>query len=170
MGIGRQPGFGSIFLMVVAYAPLAYVIRQWWVERGKHKVAVMGMVADSGTQPESGYSHAEGRSAISLDKDARTVTMLSEGVKKTYPYSSVRSWEVNKVTAGETIGVGVVGATAALGANLRAARQAKAASGLFVTVKDVDYPKWRIEMKDQRNQDRWMEILRQEINYDGSSH
>jgi hypothetical protein len=43
-------------------------------------------------------------------------------------------------------------------------RDAAANTGFFVTVRDVDNPKWRIEMRDEATQARWMEILRQEIN------
>ena len=36
----------------------------------------------------------------------------------------------------------------------------------FVTVRDIDNPKWRIAMSDSNTQARWMEILRQSINED----
>jgi hypothetical protein len=40
---------------------------------------------------------------------------------------------------------------------------AAARSGFFVEVRDIDHPRWRIAMKDEAQQARWMEILRQEI-------
>ena len=52
----------------------------------------------------------------------------------------------------------------AIEANARAAKQASANTGLFVLVKDVENPRWRIAMKDEGTQARWMEILRQEVN------
>lgn len=64
--------------------------------------------------------------------------LLADGFWKIYLFSDVREWETRN----------------GLGKN----------SGLYVSVKDVDHPKWRIEMKDDGIQARWMEILRQEIN------
>jgi len=61
------------------------------------------------------------------------------------------------------VGVGLAAGTAALGANVRAERAAAANTGLFVTVKDVENPKWRIEMRDDGIQARWMEILTQDL-------
>lgn len=42
--------------------------------------------------------------------------------------------------------------------------KADAASGFFVTVKDIDDPRWHLQMIKERDQARWMEIFRQEIN------
>lgn len=80
------------------------------------------------------------------------------------PFADVREWETRKERAGQFVGVGVRGSLAAVGASAQAEREAKANSGLFVTVKDIESPKWRIAMKDEVIQARWMEILRQEVN------
>lgn len=35
------------------------------------------------------------------------------------------------------------------------------ASGFFVTIRDVNQPKWQFETSDQALQNKWMEIFRQ---------
>ncbi len=62
------------------------------------------------------------------------------------------------------VGGNLASATAALGANLAAERDAKARTGLFVEVRDVDRPRWRVAMRNEAMQARWREILDQQIN------
>lgn len=50
---------------------------------------------------------------------------------------------------------------AAAGHNARNARRNRKESGLFISVRDIDRPEWRIDMPNEKNQKRWMEILRQ---------
>jgi len=70
--------------------------------------------------------------------------MLINGFWETHPYADIRGWEARKERAGEMVGVGLQAGTAALGANMRAERAAATNTGLFVTVKHEENPKWRI--------------------------
>ena len=144
----------------MAYGPLALL---FWLGR-KGKADTAKLAEDMAPAQGKGYRHAEGSSAIAVDTEAKTVTMVAGENRKTYPYDSIRSWEVVKETAGEVVGGGLPG----VGAQLRANKRARMATGMFVTVKDIDYPIWRIEMSQTATQHRWMEIFRQEVKEGGA--
>jgi Domain of unknown function (DUF4755) len=153
---------GMTFL-AVAWGPTALLV--WYVvnRAGNREKAHAQMLAAAGVSGGSGSDHAEDGTGIAINRAAKTLTLLVAGFHKTYPFDAIREWETRKERAGQVVAVGVAGIAAA-GANARAARDASANTGLFVTVKDVDNPKWRIAMKDEAIQARWMEILRQELN------
>ncbi|MFX7918509.1 DUF4755 domain-containing protein, partial [Acinetobacter baumannii] len=88
------------------------------------------------------------------------------GGGKAYAYDEVRGWETVKQQAGQMFASGVAGGIAAAGHNIGQSMAAAKATGFFVTVRDIDFPKWRAEMPSESDQARWMEILRQEINGD----
>jgi hypothetical protein len=154
---------GAIFFLIGA-APTALLV--WFVmaRASRREAAHAAMLGEAGVQPGSGCDHSEGGTGIAINKQAKTVTMLVAGVSKTYPFADIREWRSAKHTAGQVVGVGIQGGLAAVGANAAAERQAKAASGFFVSVRDVDHPTWRIEMKNEPTQHRWMELFTQEIN------
>ena len=163
LGAGIGPGY-ALFAFLVGWAPASLLI--WFVlhRATKREKIHAAMLSAAGVQASTGCDHAEKGAGIAINKSAKTLTLLTDGFWKTYPYADVREWETRKEHAGEVVGVGVQGGMAAIGANVRAERKAAANTGLFVSVKDVDHAKWRIEMKDEGMQARWMELLRQELN------
>jgi hypothetical protein len=114
------------------------------------------------------YNHFYENSGIGIDSSAKEIHLISKGEYKVYPFEKIRNWETNIVTGGLTRSApSLTSAMAATADNLRQQRENKANTGLFLQVKDVDHPKWHIEfpVKDiQRQLERWMEILRQEVN------
>ncbi|MBJ6985633.1 hypothetical protein JGR68_01265 [Luteimonas sp. MC1750] len=78
----------------------------------------------------------------------------------------MRSWESNLQTGGMAVhgGSSLSGASSVGAANLGRSIANRRASGLFVLTRDVDNPRWRIEMLGKREQSKWMEILQQSIN------
>lgn len=116
------------------------------------------------------YSHAYEGTAIAVDPNTQTLKVRSVfpnqgAIEKIYPFSSIRRVSTNLQTGGEMIGVGLVAGSAAMGHNKRARTANRLASGLFIEVKDTDYPKWRIAFgsHDQIQQDRWYEIMQQAL-------
>ena len=99
------------------------------------------------------------------------MTLSADGARKSYHYDQVRSWEVREERGGHVVpmGGGLAGAVMAGGSSARMAREAEQNTGLFISVKDLDHAKWRIEMRDSDIRARWMELLRQEINEGGAS-
>lgn len=118
------------------------------------------------------YAYVAGNTGIAVDP-AKQIVRLKEGkAVAEYPFSQVRGWRTNLSSGGDIIHAGGTGfaglnaGMAAAGHNARNARENRKASGLFVSVRDIDRPEWRIDMPNEKNQKRWMEILRQTINND----
>lgn len=161
---GGLPKFTALIMIVVGFGPLFMQVRRRRGLQAKGDSAHAAMLASAGVAPGAGFEHALEDTAIAINTQARTLS-LRIGVKwKTYPFTDIRDWRVSKHTAGQVVAGNVTGAMAALGSNIRASRDADAATGLFVTVRDIDNPQWRIAMYDVATQARWMEILQQSIN------
>lgn len=165
-GLGSldSPRHAPFLWPVIALAPLALL---FWAKLQTAKANNAGHTAilkESGVAQGLGFDHTEGGTGIAINKEAQTLTLHAGGHSKTYAYADVRNWESVKERAGEVVGVAGFAGIAALASNSRAKKEAEANTGFFVTVRDVDNPIWRIEMKDKGMQARWMEILRQEIN------
>ncbi|WP_295991966.1 DUF4755 domain-containing protein [Rugamonas sp.] len=167
---GSHPG-GGVICVAVGVALHAFNIQSAKRRRASLAAIHSAMLNAAGVAPNSGCDHAEQDSGIAVNIRARTLTLLSKGKWKTYPFSDIRQWATNKSTAGEQIvvGGGALGFAAMAGAasaNAAAAERAEMASGFFVTVRDIENPKWRVAMRSLATQDRWMEILTQAINED----
>lgn len=106
------------------------------------------------------YSFTDKDTGIGIYPDKRTVLLMQGKNRKEYGFADVRGWETNLQTGGNVVGQGVQVASH----NLRTALENKKASGLFVKVRDIDHPEWRINMLKTEDQKRWMEIMRQLIN------
>lgn len=139
---------------------------------------VMLLIGFSGAQDSSHspnkdgykYSFRGGSSAIAICPERKLLKLKEGRNEKEYGFADVRNWEANQQTGGMAIGGGNLNsAMAASSHNFGVAMANKRASGLFVTVKDIDNPVWRINMLDKKDQQRWMEILRQTINEDHPS-
>lgn len=162
-----QPDLGklvSLIFMAVGFGPLFVQVRRNQGRKDKFKAAHAAMLASAGVAPGAGFDHSEGGSAVAVNRQAKTLSLRIGEKWKAYPFADVRGWEANKERAGQVVASNLTGAMASLGPNLRASRDAAAATGLFVTVRDIENPKWRIAMGDSSTQARWMEILRQSIN------
>ena len=121
------------------------------------------------------YKHVIGDSAIALNKSTQTLFLANGSTRKTYSFQDVRNWNYAVLAGGASLGgrfeKGVVGQIQAFTTAKEYVRNAKniaAGSGLFIEVKDIDHPKWRIEFARSNLMEaellRWMEILRQNIN------
>jgi hypothetical protein len=153
-------GGESFIFFLVGCVPTGLLV--WFLihRASKREAAHTAMLQEAGVAQGSGFDHAEADTGIAINKQAKTLTLLIGGFYKTYPYTDIREWQANKETPGVVVG----GNLAAVGAEAAMRRQAAANTGFYVTVKDVDNPKWRIAMKDVAMQARWMELMRQEIN------
>lgn len=158
--------FTGLFFLAIGLGPVLLVRRMGKQKAAKLAAIHLEMLSVAGVAAGTGCDHSEGDTGIAVNKAAKTLTLLSKGKWKTYPFDAVRKWETNIEQPGNVVGVGVQASIAAGAANVAAANRAEANTGLFVTVKDVEFPKWRIAMANETTQARWMEFLRQEINED----
>lgn len=115
-----------------------------------------------------GFDHLEMGTAIALNREKRKVVLLAGAVAKSYSYEDIRSWDARRgQRTGSAVGHGVQGTIAAGSVNVASGMQADRETGLFVTVRDINNPEWRISMFDSATRAKWMEILTQEISEGG---
>lgn len=159
----NMPGGPPILL---AFGPIG-ALAAWEFFRIKRssgtQAALLGLLE---MQDGQGRIHVSGGSGIALNPATKRIALYAGGGGKAYAYDEVRGWETVKQQAGQMFASGVAGGIAAAGHNIGQSMAAAKATGFFVTVRDIDFPKWRAEMPSESDQARWMEILRQEINGD----
>lgn len=118
--------------------------------------------------PNARYSHHVRKSGIALDDQKRVIHLLEGKVSKSYSYDEVRSWNTNIQTGGVVYGGGLAGAIGTIESGANNMKN----TGLFITVKDIEHPEWRISLCAPNHRDarkihaRWMEILQQSLNQD----
>lgn len=115
----------------------------------------------------SKFIHIEKDTVIALNQAQKEILLGKVGLMKKYPYADIREWTVKEQTAGVVVGMNFTSTLAAAGANLGAQQSAMANTGLFVRVRDIDNPEWRVSMMQKADRNRWFEILTQEINEGG---
>ena len=147
----------------------------WLVGFGFLIDLLFGAKGDSGSESSSAakafglgakYVYVADDTGIAVDSNQETVRLKNGSLIQTYPFSDIRGWSTNLASGGEIIGATGTAAIGAGGANLRTGLQNRKNTGLFVSVRDIDHPEWRIDMPNENNQKRWMEIMRQSINRD----
>lgn len=106
-------------------------------------------------------------SSIAINRRAGKVYLRGDGKMRRYSFDDVRGFHTMDERAGRIIGWGLGAGMAAAAENQRAKDRARKASGLFVTVRDIDRPEWQVHMK-AADQKKWLEILNQ-IVVEGSS-
>lgn len=116
-------------------------------------------------------------SGIGISSDLKTIGLFVHKTQKAYPVDKIRGHRISNVLP-DIVLPGIVAGSSfnavltqvkldrrVSNENKRLSDQAAAQSGLFIQVKDIDYPEWRIYM-DPENQKVWDEILTQL--YDGT--
>lgn len=112
----------------------------------------------------SKFAHVERNTAIALNSQTRKLAVSAGGESKVYNYDDVREWDVRKVSRGSgAVGYGLTGTISAGSQNIAASMQADRETGLFLTMRDIEHPVWRVSMFGSDDRARWAEILRQEL-------
>lgn len=154
----KSPGAGFIVLLVAA-APL-FLVSRWsksqQASAEKQLREMIGLTEGAGYLFASGVESASG---IALNPTTRQIALIEGPQRKAYSFDDIREWQTIHETAGQVIGGGLQGTISNIGNNAAAA----ARSGMFIVVRDIDRPKWRIVMPKNEH-DRWMEIMRQVVN------
>lgn len=121
--------------------------------------------------PDAKYSFAYGKFGISVVPQTETIHLMEDGNTKTYEFKDIRSWNTNVQSGGNATYVGGNAFTAmGIGSdNRKTERDNERRTGLFVSVRDVDRPIWRVKfsedlVEEERQQARWFEILNQTVN------
>jgi len=109
------------------------------------------------------YRHFFQDSGIALDPKNQQLHLYSKPHYKTYKFEDIRRFETNIQTGGAVYGRGL----AVVAGNLASAKNNAKSSGLFIDVRDIDFPRWKVDFnlrKIEKELPRWMEILRQHVN------
>src|SRR5450830_1178302 len=129
------------------------------------------LAQQSGIAINSQLFHWEWESGLALNEEKATLTVSVGKNIKTYKFTDIREWAVRSERAGQVVpmGGGLAGGIAAGAANIGASSLAAAHTGLFISVKDINFPTWRISMQSKAKRDSWFEILTQALNEGGTS-
>lgn len=162
-------GMNAFLVFIMGWGPLVGLgIIAFFRHNSRYKRR-MEFISLAGVSDNHRFFHWDGSSAIALNQSNQTITLASADAMKVYKFSDVRSWRINQETPGQVIpAMNNAGSVLTAGAaNIGAASRAAANSGLFIQVKDIDYPEWRITM-NKATQNRWFEILTQVLNEGGA--
>lgn len=112
---------------------------------------------------DNGFCHVfgDGKGGIGINKEKTMIALADKDKMMTYDLDKVRSHQCVLDSGATIIGGGARGVGMQIGESIRASK----ATGLFVRVKDIKNPVWRIPIKDEHTQNVWNEILQQW--YDG---
>jgi hypothetical protein len=122
-----------------------------------------------GLAEECQYQHYHKSTGIGMNAATRQVYLLDGDNFKKYDFTDIRNWSYSVLTGGTSMS----NRTLAEGAhNSRQNKENEAGSGLFLDVKDIDHPEWRVAFpwhatnnrKTEVELKRWMEIFQQNIN------
>lgn len=153
---------GGLALMLIGASPIFLLMK---VNKARANALEQELRRMADLLDGSGYVFVAGAgtvSGIALNATTQKIVLAEGKVRKVYDFEDIRSWETNHETPGTVIATGSAALTAA-SVNVREATLAARRSGLFITVRDIDHPKWRIALP-QKEHARWMEILRQVVN------
>ncbi|OEZ97973.1 DUF4755 domain-containing protein [Duganella phyllosphaerae] len=159
----------TLIALAIAFTPLALTFRTLSARRAK-KVALFAAAYEAIGVPAGSarFAHQEGDTLIVLNPNTRKISLSVSGESKVYGYDEVREWDARKVSrTGGAVGFGGVGTIAAGSQNIAASMKADRETGLFLTMRDIEHPQWRVSMFDASDRARWAEILRQELSEGG---
>lgn len=155
-------GVGAVFWGLVALVWAGYKFKSG---PAPAKAGRGGLDEALGVMRALPFQHFADKTGIAVDPAQRTLHLMAGGVYKAYSFAEVRTWSTNLHHGGVVYGSGLNVAVA----NLANARQNAEASGLFVEVRDIDHPLWKIRFSTKKIQEcemqlaRWSEILRQHL-------
>lgn len=189
LGFSIYLGVENKSWMVFLFSLAAGIWLTYHVASGIDKAGRIDMNEWLSSVAECDYKYAWDGSGIALDATGKQIHLTGrtdkKSVSKTYSFYDVREWgfEIPGVTMetgttfhgpslhavsknlGNIIGTSMV--------NQAILANAEDNTGLWLAVRDIDFPKWFIKFGAEKGRkhtetelNRWMEILRQNINQD----
>ncbi|MEP9542326.1 hypothetical protein [Xanthomonas euvesicatoria] len=83
--------------------------------------------------------HFNKRTAIAISTARSSIKFKMDSASKTYQFSDVRSWDKHW-------------------------HRSKHVGTITVNVRDIDHPNWTISFGNEREMDKWYELIRQAVN------
>jgi hypothetical protein len=135
---------GTFLFLLSALAPAGLLMGVSMARTNKHTERFRKILRETGVDEGSGFEYSENGTGIAVNNQSKTITLLANDSSKTFPYADIREWGTAKEDTSTF--------------------QFDKSWFFTLTVRDKDNPKWRIFMGDSGTRDRWMELMRQEIN------
>ena len=166
LGLYYDKSFGLLGLILLAWPVLGWL---WKLIGGGNGETQLEQWLKA--LPETKYKYGNDEHGIALDEAKRVMYLFTYGYSKSYPFSDIREWTTNLASGGMVISsnIAIYDMSAAGRANREQKKENDDNSGLFISVKDIDHPEWRIKFSkypqdEERLQKQWMEIFRQVVN------
>lgn len=149
------------FLLIMGYLLIRFKLLEPTVTRNSREaflrfVGTEPQYMDFATYAKKGWVYAD---AVAID--ATNLYVLQEGKAVEIAWSKVRGWTIEAPGADKIVAVGMAAAMTAASHNITAAAKAHEASGLFIFIADVNYPKLQVRTADTTILRKWNEILTQ---------
>ncbi|MBY0367788.1 MAG: DUF4755 domain-containing protein [Burkholderiaceae bacterium] len=163
-------GVGNFVPLLIIGAIVAWMLNKEKSLRARRESLAAELLSLVGAKAGDPGVHVHNgmKCGIAINPATQKLALAKKGTRKAYSFDDVREWSSSKETAGHVmpVGGGLALGMMAAAQNGAAAGAAAARTGFFVSVRDIEHPKWRVEMPNIEDQARWMEILRQGINGD----
>lgn len=168
---GRDGGFYFLLILAIGWTPVGIMFLIGRAKKANQNRLRDELAQQAGIAINSQLFHWEWESGLALNEEKATLTVSVGKNIKTYKFTDIREWAVRSERAGQVVpmGGGLAGGLAAGAANIGASSLAAANTGLFISVKDIHFPTWRISMQSKAKRDSWFEILTQALNEGGTS-
>jgi hypothetical protein len=161
----RGGGSTAFWAIVVAIAPWAIAGFFWTKSKAIGRAEFNQFVSSNLTKVD--FSDWFDASGIAIDLASRKIVLANKNKWKAYDFDDIREWKSSFQSGGsiQTFGnIGTTGHMQAAANNIGAAAGNYMASGLFIRVRDIDYPEWHIMGASKQQATRWFEILEQNLN------
>jgi len=168
---------GSFIVFILALAVLIFIVVR--IDRALDKAGRIDMEPWLSQNAGCKYKYAWDGDGIAVDTDKQVVHLVCRSgrtsIAKSYALSDVREWgyEAPGSQATRTYGnVGLQIGTQVAAENLASVLTSIENTGLWLKVRDIEFPRWFIKFRAKAAQDKttlmelakWVEILNQTVN------
>ena len=185
----KGSGLSTVVYSLILWLPVSALIVLSALPKFIHRCNLLATVNNFNENGDGIYCHelkankcklgeVTANSAMTLDTNKRLITLESGKNKKTYSFDDIRRWRYNLSSGGEAIGSDVGTVVQAALMNQSSRQKNYKESGLFISVKDIDFPEWQIMFYPTEGRyhtqigilnmelqlKRWMEVFSQVIN------
>ncbi len=144
-----------LFWIVIIIVAIVLIVRY----RSKTNSAIVMANFESMLNEKSKYYFEKGKTGIAISNDLQRIALVEGKRQKVYKVEDLRGHKTSIVEPNQIIGDRI--GMQAHGYNIGSAIKAAKESGLFVEVRDINNPVWRIKMLSKEDQQRWHELLSQ---------
>ena len=110
------------------------------------------------------FSHSADNTGIALSTQLRNIVLVHGTDRREYPFTDIRRWERIWLLGTPQVTTSVMASRADRAHAKEIDHANRSNSGLFIEVRDIQFPRWRVAFDDYNDLTRWCEILQQCVN------